>query len=70
MKESRFIKNVKEVRTVKELKEILEKYPDDTNLAAETEQAITDLYIGTTHPVGDRDIEEEILLIFGGNNNV
>ncbi len=69
MKESRFIENVKQVKNVKELKEILEKYPEDTELCAETEEAITDLYIGITHPVGDRDTEEQIMLIFGGNNN-
>ncbi len=69
MKESRFIENVKQVSTVKDLKAVLEKYPDETELVAEAKQAITELYVGTTHPVGDRDTEEEIILIFGGNNN-
>lgn len=62
-----FIKNGKEVANVGDLKSILEKYPDDTGLAARTGNAITDLYISITHPIGDRDTEEQILLIFGGN---
>ena len=67
MKNSRLIKNVKEVQTVGELKLILEEYSNDTKLSAETSNAITDLFVGITHPIGDRDTEEETLLIFGGN---
>lgn len=69
MKKSIFIKNVKQIKTVGELKKILEKYPEDTRLVAKTSNAIIDLYIGTTHPVGDRETEEETLLIFGGSDN-
>lgn len=69
MKESIFIENVKQIKTVGDLKKILEKYPNNTGLVAETSKAITELYIGTTHPIGDRDTEEETLLIFGGNDN-
>ncbi len=67
MKESIFIKNVKKLNTVGELKKLLEKYSDETELVAETENATTELYIGITNPIGDRDTEEIEILIFGGN---
>ena len=67
MKESIFTKNVKQLNYVGELKELLEKYPDDTELVADTESGVTELYIGITNPIGDRDVEEIELLIFGGN---
>lgn len=69
MKKSIFIENVKQINNIGELKNILRAYPDDTELVAKTGNGITDLYIGTTHPVGDRDTEEETLLIFGGKEN-
>ena len=69
MKNSLHIENVKHIENVGELRKILEKYSDDTELAARTSNAITDLFIGTTHPVGDRDREEETLLAFGGNED-
>ena len=69
MKESLHIENVKQIGNVGELRKLLEKYSDATELAAHTTNAITDLVIGTTHPVGDRDTEEEILLVFGGNED-
>ena len=67
MKESIFTKNVKQLNYVGELKELLEKYSDDTELVADTESGVTELYIGITKPIGDRDVEEIELLIFGGN---
>jgi hypothetical protein len=67
MKNSIFTENVKQVKTVGELKLILDKYSDETELVAETSNAITDLFVGITYPVGDRETEEETLLIFGGN---
>ena len=67
MKESIFIKNVKQLNTVGELKKLLENYPDKTELAADSENATTELYIGITNPIGDRDVEEQEILIFGGN---
>ncbi|MBZ9730392.1 hypothetical protein LB467_11915 [Salegentibacter sp. JZCK2] len=66
MKESIFIENVKQINNVGELKKMLEKYSDNTELVAQTSNRTTELYIGTTHPIGDRDTEEETLLIFGG----
>ena len=67
MKESIFIKNIKQVDTVGELKKLLDKYPNDTELVADTKNAVTELYIGITNPVGSRDVEEQEILIFGGN---
>lgn len=67
MKKSMFIENVNPIENVGELKKILDKYPEGTGLVARTSNAITELYVGITHPIGDRDTEEEILLIFGGN---
>lgn len=67
MKESIFIKNVKQLNTVGELKKFIKNYPDETKLVADTENAITELYIGITNPVGDRDVEEQEILMFGGN---
>lgn len=69
MKENVFIENVKQIKNVGELKKILEKYSEDTELVANTNNITTELYIGTTHPIGDRDTEEETLLIFGGKEN-
>lgn len=66
MKESIFIENVKQINNVGELKKILEKYSNNTELVANTNNRTTKLYIGTTHTVGDRDTEDETLLIFGG----
>jgi len=66
MKESKFIENVKQINNVGELKNLLKTYPDDTKLVATTSNRITELFMGTTHPVGDRDTEEETLIIFGG----
>jgi hypothetical protein len=67
MKETIFIKNIKQLNTVGELKKLLENYPDETELVADTENATTELYVGITNPVGDRDFEEQEILIFGGN---
>ena len=69
MKESKFIENVKQIKNVGELKNLLKTYPDDTALVARTSNGITELFMGTTHPVGDRDTEEETLIIFGGKEN-
>ncbi|SHG68456.1 hypothetical protein SAMN05444483_12211 [Salegentibacter echinorum] len=66
MKESISIENVQQVKNVGELKKILEKYSDNTELVANTHNGVTELYLGTTHPIGDRDTEDETLLIFGG----
>ena len=66
MKESIFIKNIKQVDTVGELK-LLDKYPNETELVADTKNAVTELYIGNKNPVGSRYVEEQEILIFGGN---
>ncbi|UWX55757.1 hypothetical protein NYZ99_04865 [Maribacter litopenaei] len=67
MKESIFIKNIKQLNTVGELKKLLENYTNETEIVADTENATTELYVGITNPVGDRDVEEQEILIFGGN---
>ena len=69
MKKNIFIEDVKQINNVGELKKILEKYSDNTELVATTNNRTTELYIGTTHPIGDRDTEEETLLIFGSKEN-
>ena len=69
MKENIHVSNVTQVMTVGELKKILEKYPNDTELIAETSNAMTELYIGTTHGIGGRDAEDETILVLGGRED-
>ena len=43
----------------------MKNYPENTELVATTNSAITNLYVGEINPTGGRDTEEQIALIFG-----
>ena len=64
----------KSIQTVAELISELRKYPADTEIShmscnKENSKTISDLIIVETHPIGDRDTEEILLLAFSCNPN-
>jgi hypothetical protein len=66
--------NKKPIETVAELIAELEKYPGDTEIShltgnSKTSKEISSLYIAKTHPLGDRDAEDMLLLAFANNPN-
>ena len=62
--------NTKVVSTVAELKELLNNFPEETELVGLSGFTTTELYVGETHMVGDRDAEDEKILVFGGNSGL
>lgn len=57
---------------IKDLKLILDKYDEETEVCSGiiSERGIThlELKIKESHPIGDRDSEEELLLVLGCEN--
>ena len=62
----------KTIETVGELIKVLEKYPKDTEVChltgdRNTAKEIKNLFIYETHPIGSRDMEDELRIAFSGD---
>jgi hypothetical protein len=64
--------NKRPILTIAQLIEELKKYSLDTGVShlvgnQSTSKEISDLYLVETNPIGDRDTEEKLLLVFSNN---